>query len=297
MGTGKRNVELAENHHVEYGTEPAVERKTAEPTVEEIKAGIAEKVRADSEGRSTMTPSETVFALVPASQQGRITALLEEIAADQRYPDIKAFTTASGMVFFFSTTFVRPEEAIAKCRVEEIKSMMADKIRADSRDAVALTPVGDLASVLTETERDRAAAIVNALETDERYADIKKVTAPNGDVYFHSDRHMSGYYALVLGRVAAKDSCATIAAMVRDESRIYPRPTCVQLFLEKPFDIPPGDLRTVVEQTLRKPENNDIKMLVHPGTGGVYLYSSLYMKEHTAFTKMDWVEVVKDANP
>jgi hypothetical protein len=49
-------------------------------TAEEIKAKIAEKVREDSGERAAVTPSEVVFALVPGSQQDRITAILEGMA-------------------------------------------------------------------------------------------------------------------------------------------------------------------------------------------------------------------------
>ena len=120
--------------------------------------------------------------------------------------------------------------------------------------------------------------ILDEMRTDERYADIKPVTSPIGDVYYHSDKHMSGYYAVVLSRVAAKDPVATVAAMVRDESRIYPRPTCIEFFMEPMFKIPPGDLKAVFDEMVQKPEYSDIKLMVHPETGGVYAYSSQYLE-------------------
>jgi hypothetical protein len=300
MQKDEQGAEAIDKSRVEFSGEPTSEtgeKKIAEPTVEEIKAKIAEKVRADSREHAAVTPSEVVFALVPGSQQGRITAILDEMTADDRYPDIKAVTTASGMVFFVSKTFIDTDEAIAKSRIEEVKSLFAEKVRADSRDDVVLSPTVDLHALAPEMEPAGIAAILDAMRTDARYADVKTVTASNGDVYFYSEKHMSGYYALVLSRVAAKDPCATIAAMVRDDSRIYPRPTCVQLFMGKPFDIPPRDLKTVVEETLKKPEFGDIKMIVHPSTGGIYLYSTLYLDEGNASRRMDWQEVGRDANP
>ena len=108
---------------------------------------------------------------------------------------------------------------------------------------------------------------------------------------------MSGYYALVLGRVADKDPVATVAAMVRDESRIYPRPTCIEFFMEPMFKIPPGDLKAVFDEMVQKPDYSDIKLMVHPETGGVYAYSSQYLSGDVAFQMMHWVEVVKPANP
>jgi hypothetical protein len=299
MKTEDRGAGAAEKVRIEYGAEKTVAagKNIAEPTVEEIKAKIAEKVRADGEEHAAVTPSEVVFALVPGSQQERITAVLEEMAADERYADIKAVTTASGMVFFVSKTYIDTEEAFAKSRTEEVKFLLAEKVRDDSRNAVALTSAADLLSLVPEMERDGVAAVLDEMRTDERYADIKPVTSPTGDVYYHSDKHMSGYYAVVLGRAAAKNPVATVASMVRDESRIYPRPTCVQFFMEPLFGIPSGDLKAVVDEMLRKPDYSDIKMMVHPETGGVYLYSSQYLSGDVAYKLMHWVEVVQPANP
>lgn len=285
---------------VEYKGEPASgtsDKIIAEPTGEEIKARIAEKVRANARERSAMTPAETVFALVPGTRQGNITAILEEIAADDRYTDIKALTTASGRFFFFSKTHMKAEEAIAKSLVEEVKFRIAEKIREDSRDRQELTPAGDLYALIPETEQYKIAAILNEMQSDAMHADIQSVAASTGEVFFYSDLHMSRYYALVLSRVAAKDPCATIAAMVRDESRTYPRPTCVQLFTEDLFGMPISELKGIVEETLKKPEFRDIRMIVHPSTGGVYLYSNNYLTGDQAFALMDWEEVGKDANP
>ena len=299
MKTVDIEAEAAEETRVEYGAEKAVAegKSIAEPTVEEIKAKIAEKIRADSGERAAVTPSEVVFALVPGSQQDRITAILEEMAADERYADIKAVTTASGMVFFLSKTHFDTEEAIAKSRIEEVKFLLAEKVRADSKNDVALTSASELQALAPEMEQEGIAAVLDEMRTDDRYADIKQVTSPTGDVYYHSDRHMSGYYAVVLGRVAEKDPVATVAAMVRDESRIYPRPTCIEFFMEPLFGIPPSDLKAVFDELVRRPEYGDIKLMVHPDTGAVYAYSSQYLSGDAAFQKMHWVEVVKPANP
>jgi hypothetical protein len=297
MGKEDQKSDAAEKVRLEFGDEPTDVKKTAEPTIEEIQANIAEKVRTAAGEHSAMTPAETVFALVPKSRQETITALLDGMAADERFADIKALTTDSGKVFFFSTTYIQADEAVAKSRMEEVKAKIAEKVRADSQDRVKLTPAGDLQELIPEPERFRIAAILKEVQENPAYADIRMVTASNGHVFFYSDLHMSHYYAQVLSRAAAKDHCATIAAMVRDESRIYPRPTCVQFFIEDLFEIPACELKDIVEETLKKPEFGDIKLLVHPTTGGVYLYSDRYLKKHMAEVLMDWQEVGREANP
>jgi len=299
MKTDDIKAEAAGEIRVEYGTEKTADAvtNTAEPTVEEIKAGIAEKVREDSGERSTVTPSEVVFALVPGSQREKISAILEEIAGDERYADIKAVTTASGMVYFVSKKYIEADKAIEISRIEELKFLIAEKVRADSKNDARLTSIADLQPLAPEMEQEGFAAVLDELRIDGRYADIKAVTSPTGDVYYHSDRHMSGYYALVLARVAANDPVFTVASMVRDESRIYPRPTCIALFMEPMFGIPASDLKAVFDGMLQQPAYSDIKLMVHPDTGAAYAYSSKYLDGDAAYKMMHYVEVVKDANP
>jgi hypothetical protein len=175
-----------------------------------------------------------------------------------------------------------------------VKFRIGEKVRADSRGTQLLTPVDGL---YAEIGWEESACNPDEIRKDPRYEDIKTATAATGERFFYSTRHMSDYYALLLARVAAHDPCATIAETVRDESRIYPRPTCVLLFMEKLFGMKEADLKEIVDKALLKPEYNDLKMMVHPATGGVYLYSSQYMDADLAFALMDWQEVGKDANP
>ncbi len=300
MQKTEERAETPDKARIVFGPEPAekaTERKPAEPTVAEIKAKIAETVRTNAEKHSMVTPADVVFALVPGSRPEDKTAILDEMAADERYADIKAVTTASGGAFFFSLTYIDPDQATSKSRIEETKLAIAEKVRGDSKNAVKLTSVGDLHDLVPGMEPDEIAAVLDGMQADPKYADVKSVTASTGDHFFYSNRHMSDYYALVLSRVAANDPCATIAAMVRDESRIYPRPTCVQVFTQDLFHIALCELRPIVDAMLQKPEYEDIKLMVHPKTGGVYLYSSRYLEERIAWAEMHYQEVVVPANP
>ena len=245
-------------------------------------------------GLGILTSEDTLIGLVPEHQPEAVSAALAEMAKDPDYADIKAVTTASGLVFFYSERHIKVAEAAAKSLLEEVKFRIGEKVRADSKDSEILTPVDMLAA---EIGWDRSAYNPDEIRKDPRYDDIKTVTAATGEIFFYSTRHMSDYYALLLARVAAHDPCATIAETVRDESRIYPRPTCVLLFREKLFGMNEADLKAIVDKTLERPEFNDIKMMIHPSTGGVYLYSNQYLDGETAFSLMDWQEVGKDANP
>ncbi len=265
--------------------------------VKELKEIVAGRIRTDSGERAILSPVEEVAALVPEGPHGGFQSLLEEMAAEEAYADIRAVTTASGLVFLFSRRHIPAAEAIGKSRIEDLKFTVAEKVRADSRDLVVLTHPAVLCELAPGMDREGVGSLLEEMRSDARYVDVKATTASTGEVFYYSEKHMSNYYALLLTRVAGKDPCATIAETVRDESRIYPRPTCAQLFLEKLFEVTPCDLEPIVEETLKRPGFEDIRKIVHPETGGVYLYSSLYLNGDLAYSMMDWQEVGKDANP
>ena len=273
--------------------EPPIEGVVETPPVD-LKAVIAERIRTDCRDLRILTSEDTLVGLAPGQEHEAVSTALAEMVKDPVYADIKAVTTASGLVFFYSERHIKVAEAAAKSLLEEVKFRIGTKVRADSKDSELLTPVDGL---YAEIGWEKSAYNPDEIRKDPRYEDIKTVTAATGEMFFYSTRHMSDYYALVLARVAGHDPCATIAETVRDESRIYPRPTCVQLFLEKIFGVKENDLKEVVCKTLQRPEFADIKMMVHPTTGAVYLYSDKYLDGERAFMEMDYEEVVRPANP
>jgi len=283
--------------HAAEGEMPADGRKDAGPSAAEIEAAMAGTIRADGAERAAMTLAETLFAQVPGPQRGNITAMLEEMAADSRYADIKAVTTASGQVFFFSKRHLREDEAFRRSRVEEGMWRIAERVRADSRERAALTAQSDLHAVSEETTAEKIDAVIAGMRTDPRYADIRQVTAADGRAFLHSDRHISGGYASILCRALSPDRCAALAETVREDSRVYPRATNVRIFEQPVFGLEAGALDSAVEEILRRAEFEDIKRLVHPATGGVYLFSDRYLTEPHAFALMDWEEVGKENSP
>lgn len=278
---------------MEFLAEPAAEAPEVTPVVD-LNERIAERIRTDCREHGILTSEEAVVGLLPGAQHDKISAALAEMAKNPDYKDIKAVTTASGLVFFYSERHIKVAEAAAKSLLEEVKFRIGERVRSDSRETEILTPVDAL---YEEIGWEKSAYGPEELQKDPRYEDIKTITASTGKIFFYSDRHMGRGYAVVLARVAGNDPCATIAETVRDESRIYPRPTCVLLFLEKLFGINENDLKTIVEKTLARPDYSDIKMMVHPATGGVYLYSEKHLDGNSAWSMMDWEEVGRDANP
>ncbi len=294
IGPSEEPVPAIPKVNVVFLSEPPIESAEKAPATD-LKEVIAQRIRTDCEEQRILTSEDTLVGLVPGPQPHEaISAALAEMVKDPGYADIKAVSTASGLVFFYSERHIKVAEAAAKSLLEEVKFRIGEKVRADSRDTQFLTPVD---SLYAEIGWDRNAYNPDEIRKDPRYDDIKTVTAATGELFFYSTRHMSDYCAVLLARVAAHDPCTTIAETVRDESKRYPRPTCVLFFLEKLFAMNEADLKASVCELQQRPEFGDIKTMVHPATGGIYLYSSQYLDADTAFSLMDWQEVGKAANP
>ncbi len=267
---------------------------------EALKVRIAETVRRESQERSALTPEEVIADLDTDFRYGRVSvrAVLAEMATEDSYQDIKVITTATGLIFIYSDTYIASDDAAAKSLVEEAKSILAAAIRADSRDNVALTPLAALYALAPDTDRVIIDALLRGMQEEARFADIKTVKASNGDIYFHSEKYLVGNYAVTLLMAMAGDHFATIAETVREESRIYPRTTNIAIFREQQvYGIPPLDLEAIIAEMLRKPECADIRRIVHPSTGAVHLYSNRFISEDRAWAMMDWEEVGRAENP
>jgi hypothetical protein len=261
-----------------------------------LKVRIAERVRSDSGQRSRLTLEHEILDLTPELEKDELRALLAEMATEGSFGDIKAVVAPSGRVYLFSEKHLIAVEAAEKGRVEEARLAVVEKIRADS-SRIALTPAADLDPLFPFAEPERRAELLAEIMADDRFADIQSVTGPRGEVYYHSDRFVSGNYGAIMMRAKAKDPCWAIAELVRDRSRIMPAPSKVTLFKAAVFEIDPAELDSLVGELLQRPEHADVKRLVHRETGAVYLYSDRYLDERRAYDIMDWEEVGALRNP
>ena len=277
------------------GSENTIETP-AEPSLAEVYASIAALVRENAESHGWLTDIASVEALIPPAAPNASPLSLEEMVRDQQYSDIQPAFASNGEVYLFSTQSMTPAEATQRAEVEGLRASVAQRVRADSAQSAQLTPLRDLE--LPEPAGDGSAPGFDlaAMQADERYADIRSLTISTGAVYLFSEKYMAPGYATLLGRAAAKDPLATIAETVRDNARIYPRPTSLKTFEETLFDINPAELSALIERILASPDHTDIKKAV-ASNGAVYLYSTTYMAEGQAQYLAEWDAVGKDANP
>lgn len=265
----------------------------------ELMRRIAGLVRDRSARHATPAQEHEVLALAPDLPAEQRAALLAEMATQPAYADIKAVVAPTGRVYLFSEASLDRNAATARALVEEAKLAIVEKIRSDSL-YVALTPMADLEPLFPSEEPARRAALLDELRADPRFQDIQTLAGAGGELHFHSDTHLSGNYGKIMLRAKAKDPAMAIAELVRDRSRVMPAPTSLRVFDDRVFELTREQIDGFVEGLARPeaaPEYADIKRLVHPETGAVYLYSDKWMLEVDAFRVMDWDEVGAARNP
>ncbi|MFC1846532.1 hypothetical protein ACFLYS_00525 [Chloroflexota bacterium] len=262
----------------------------------EIEMRIAEKVREDSQNLASLTSADTINQLLYKLDTDNPAVNFADMQKDERFQDIESVVALDGAIYLYSSKYITEGQAEILVQTEDIKPMIAEKVRDDSENLNKLTGIDSLFTEGPALEIEKIEAALADMEQDNSYRDIKSIVASTGAVYLYSDANITDSYAGILVRAEANDPCATIASTVRDESRIYPRPTSVELFKEGVFNIDPVELEAHVTRTMEQQEFKDIKM-ISVSTGVHYLYSNLYMNEAHAKALAEWEEVEQHDNP
>lgn len=257
---------------------------------DEIQTRIADKVRGDSQNLARLTSVDTVNLLLSDIEIDEPAVSLADMQGDKRYQDIRSVVASTGAVYLYSETYITKNQAEIRVQTEDAKVKIALRVREDSKNLAKVIGIDVLDSLVPDLEPEKTKDCVAELLEDDRYRDITSVVASTGAVYLFSETHMTRSYADILVRAEVNDPCATIAATVRDEARIYPRATRIEFFENPIFNIDPEELERHLASTLERPEFGDIK-LIGASTGARYLYSDSYMSEDYARSLIEWEEV------
>lgn len=163
--------------------------------------------------------------------------------------------------------------------VEAVRAASAEA-RLSSLDALRrLVPDGDAEALLADSGAE----------------DLRRMVGRRGTYYF-SELSMTEGYAVHLFRLAERDLVLLVAETVRDDSRIYPRPTDPRVFLEPPFSLKPAELEETLGRMTIRPDVTDIKRC-RASNGAEYLYSDRHLGEAHAASLTEWIEVLQKENP
>lgn len=114
--------------------------------------------------------------------------------------------------------------------------------------------------------------------------------------YLYSKPLMSHSFAHALFLTAENDDLATFIHVVRDESRVYPRPVTIDSFMNPPYLWPHEKALALFDEAVADGSFKDLGQ-VKAGNGKAYFYSDLYLSEAQARSLAEWYEVEKPRNP
>jgi hypothetical protein len=193
------------------------------------------------------------------------------------------------------TAIPGPTEELTKAG--EYARLLLEAIRGDSA-AGCLTSLSSLAArfpVPQELGLEAGFSLSATVESAPGGGDIGRLEG-SAEPWYFSEKSMTRAFAVHLLRVGEKDTLRLIAETVRDESRIYPRPTDVRFFYDPPFSLGERDLRQALGMMELRPDMADIRRC-SASNGAIYLYSTAYLKEPVAEALTEWIEVGQKDNP
>ena len=242
---------------------------------------VAERVRTDSRHQARLTPVDELAALLGGLESA--IPEVDEYEPGETAPSVGSEGTGG------------PTGASAESEaVEEPDAGMSPDAPAEGEGDGDTEEAAEDAS--SRAGMARLAICLTDMAGDEGYADIQSISDSAGRLYLYSERHMSGRYAQILARSVADDPCGVIADTVREESRIYPRPTRVDLFAEPVYGIAPVDLDASLDRLFASETYSDIKRLT-ASTGAEYLYSDRHLTADWARSLVESLELDYHENP
>jgi hypothetical protein len=135
-------------------------------------------------------------------------------------------------------------------------------------------------------------AAVRLLESaaDSEYTDIRRLEG-NSCSRWYSSLSMADSYASTLNSLADGNEYEIIALAVRRESRLYPRPTRVELFLRAPYMMKPEQLQILTESIVEADGDYADIQRTEASNGDVYLYSTRFLDKPQADYLSEWESV------
>lgn len=174
----------------------------------------------------------------------------------------------------------------------EVPTQRAQRDAFSRREMIQNLLVGNVASVLAAAEaaeaRETPDEALPAREITREYFDevlervlegeygVCRLVSWDKVTYFHYRPLLSCSYARILS--AENNPLEQMVDMIRESSRVYPRPVVLGMFEEAPFGFSPEELQEMLKHIARDPEKQDIRYTTS-SLGTVFLYSSKYMED------------------
>ena len=157
-------------------------------------------------------------------------------------------------------------------------------------DLEKTTSIAEAAEAEKKAEAAAAAPVEPRVITEEYFSDIlaetlesdcglAKLVSWDNVEYYHYRPLLSCTYARILS--AKNNPVEQLCDLVRESSRIYPRPVVVETFQQPPFNFTPEQIQEILQQISKDPKRQDIRY-TETSIGTVYLYSRTYLEDDYA---------------
>lgn len=191
--------------------------------------------------------------------------------------------------------FDKGEPVLEEVEVEIDKVALMGLAIRDNSYEYRLTNAEDFLEEPFFLDVEEVLTLIDELKAREDYKDIC-IKKGAESIYLFSENHITENYANMMIMVEEKDLLKLVTETVREESRVYPRPTNSRLFLRSPFNLKIEELLQVLELLKKNESYNDIQE-TRASNKALYLYSDKFLKEAHANSLAEWVEVESAQNP
>jgi hypothetical protein len=125
--------------------------------------------------------------------------------------------------------------------------------------------------------------------------DIGVILDDSGGAWYFSERFMTGAYARVL-LLKGEGPLKMMAEVIREHSRVYPRPVPLALFQCSPFNLSNDEIALCLKEMMDKPPYRDIAHLT-TSIGNLFAYSTDHLDANYASMLAEWADVGQVENP
>jgi hypothetical protein len=125
--------------------------------------------------------------------------------------------------------------------------------------------------------------------------DVQVILDDSGGSWYFSERFMTGAYARVL-LLKGEGPLKMMAEVIREHSRVYPRPVPLALFLCSPFNLSHDEIDLCLKEMSDEPPYRDIAH-VTTSIGNLFAYSTDHLDPAHAAMLAEWADVGQVHNP
>jgi hypothetical protein len=142
-----------------------------------------------------------------------------------------------------------------------LKTRVAERVRADSRDRGKLTAEPDVTALVPELQPAELRELLHEMGSDASHEDIKAIVAPEGRVYLYSERHLAMIEAQ--DRAHEEEAKLAIADRIRADSSRIVLTAAADLEPLVPFE-EPGRRAAFFEELRADPRFEDVQVVTGP---------------------------------